>query len=247
MIDHQASTPLYHQLKEFIYAQIRDGKLAAGAAIPSERELCGMFGVSRTTVRQAINEAVGEGILEKRHGKGTFVLPKKIAQGLKRITSFERTLTERGFVPSTKVEGFGEIRFDAEISRFLNISVNDKIMKLNLLGFADNEPVVYYVSYFPFRLGNFMVQRALEKERSGVSFSSYDLYFDGCEVQPAVARQTFEASVADEATRRLLRIKRGVPVFLVTSLVTAADGDVLEYRKAIYRGDRYKFEMVREM
>ena len=247
MINLQSSTPLYQQLKKLLSVQIEDGQLPAGLPILSERELCGAYNLSRTTIRQAINDLVNEGVLERRPGKGTFVATRKISQGLVKITSFEKTIINQGLVPATKVVEAKEIDPDVEIAHALGASVNEKVVKLALLGLANNDPLVYYTSFFSCSLGKYMIEKAMEKERQGQSFSTYDMYKNDCGVDPVCSQQFFEASTPDQATQRILQIKRGAPVFLVTSFIKDAAGKTLEYRKAFYRGDRYKFQVVREM
>ncbi len=247
MFTHQSPTPLYQQLKTLLHAQIQQGLLSPNSPIPSERDLCATYNLSRTTVRQAVNELVGEGILAKKQGKGTFVVTRKIAQELIKMTSFEKTIAGQGLSPSSKVIACQEIESDVEIAHVLNLSINEKIIKLVLLGLANDEPMVYYVSFFPYTLGQFMIKKAGENERMGKSFSTYDLYAGDCAVQPVCAQQTFEAAIADAEARQFLGVKAGTPVFLVTSLINDVNGAILEYRKAVYRGDRYKFQIVREM
>lgn len=247
MFNSQKATPLYQQLKETLCAQVKEGVFTPDSPIPSERELCHKYSLSRTTVRQAINEAVQEGILVKKQGKGTYVVPRKITQGLIKITSFEKTITNQGMIPSTKVVEHKEINPDVEIAHFLNVSINEKIIKLVLLGLANQDPMVYYTSYFSFQIGQQMVRKALDKEKQKQAFSTYDLYFEDCEFLAATNQQIFEASVADDFLKKQLGIKRQAPVFLVISLVRDKYDKILEYRKAFYRGDRYKFQILREM
>jgi len=97
MLNKEGHVPLYIQLKDLIQEKIESGVYAEGTAIPSERELCNMYEVSRITVRQAIERAVSEGLLVRRPGKGTYVSARKIHQPLERITSFGTTMTGTGF------------------------------------------------------------------------------------------------------------------------------------------------------
>lgn len=247
MFNNHIANPLYQQLKEMLYEKIKEGSFTPDSPIPSERELCHQYNLSRTTVRQAINEAVQEGVLVRKQGKGTYVVPRKITQGLMKITSFEKTITNQGMVPSTKVVEYKEIYPDVEIAHFLNVSINEKIVILVLLGMANQESMVYYTSYFPLAIGHYMGKKALYKEKLGQTFSTYDLYDEDCGYSATSNQQIFEASVADDSLKKQLRIKRLAPVFLVISLVRDKHDKILEYRKAFYRGDRYKFQIVREM
>ena len=99
MLDKTGQIPLYIQLKDLIQKKIEDGTYPEDTAIPSERELCNMYGVSRITVRQAIHLATVDGLLVKRQGKGTYVASKKIVQALEQITLFDKTMTGLGLFP----------------------------------------------------------------------------------------------------------------------------------------------------
>ena len=102
-LKREAPTPLYVQLKNSLLMQITSNQLAPHQQLPSERELCEQFGVSRTTVRQAINEMIHEGLVYSRAGKGTFVSEPKINQQLRTLTGFSQDVLERGGTPSSQV------------------------------------------------------------------------------------------------------------------------------------------------
>ncbi|HHY93479.1 MAG TPA: GntR family transcriptional regulator, partial [Firmicutes bacterium] len=104
-MEHSSPIPLHVQLTEILRGWVESGELGPGERIPSERELCERFGVSRTTVRQALAEAEQEGMLTRIHGKGTYAAAAKIAQPLVRITSFAETIRSRGQVPTMTVLG----------------------------------------------------------------------------------------------------------------------------------------------
>jgi GntR family transcriptional regulator len=92
-----------------------------------------------------------------------------------------------------------------------------------------------------------MVKEAIRREKKRVSFSTYDLYGESSGVFPASVNQTFEAITADECLSSLMNIKRGAAIFMITSVFIAQDQRPLEFRKAMYRGDRYKFYITREL
>ena len=102
LLDRKGSVPLYEQIKNIIEQQIKNGELKEGEKIPSERELCEIYDVSRITVRQAIALAENEGLLYRSQGMGTFVAKPKIKQELTRVNTFETSLAQHGFVASTE-------------------------------------------------------------------------------------------------------------------------------------------------
>lgn len=245
MLKNNDPTPLYKQLKEVLHKYIDEGKIKEGHPIPSERSLCEKFKISRITVRQAISEMINEGILYRKQGKGTYVAKRKVTQGLARIVDFTRTVLDLGMKPSTKILGNEIQPVDFQTAKILDIPINSQILKLSLLGMGDEEPLVLYESYFPLSLGRKMAKEAIRREKEKKSFSTYDLYGESG-VFPASINQTFEAINADERLSSILRVEKGAAIFMVTSVFIAKDQRPLEFRKAMYRGDRYKFYITRE-
>ncbi|MFB3886722.1 MAG: GntR family transcriptional regulator [Thermodesulfobacteriota bacterium] len=247
MLNNHESTPLYKQLGRILRQQIEGGKFKFDYPIPSERSLCDKFKISRITVRQAISEMINEGILYRKQGKGTYVAKRKITQGLARIVNFTRTVLDLGMNPSTKILGDEIQPVDFQIAKVLDVPVDSQILKLSLLGMGDQEPLVLYESYFPLSLGRKMAREAFRMEKKKLSFSTYDLYGDSSGIFPASINQTFEAITAGERLASLMHVKKGTAIFMITSVFMAQDQHPLEFRKAMYRGDRYKFYITREL
>jgi GntR family transcriptional regulator len=247
-INLDSSTPLYIQIKDRIKEHVLTGRLKRGEKIPSERELCEMFGVSRITARQAIAEAINEGLLFTVQGKGTYVCQdadNKIDQGLVRITSFQSTLKSKGFEAGTKILGYSVQPADLGICRILNLNDNDHVLSLDLLGTADGQPIVLYRSRFERSIGLEIYKNAVEKERKGCAFSTIDLYKGSAISQPNYMDQTFEAVLADRFLAETMKIDEGFPMFLITSIMYDSADWPIEYRKAYYRADKYKFNIRR--
>ena len=240
---------LYKQIKEAIKDQITKGELKDGDRVPSERELCALFGVSRITVRQAINEAVQEGFLYTLQGKGTFIASNselKINQGLVRVTSFSDTMQSRGLTAQTKILSYGIQQADFALSKILDIQITQEVLNMNLLGIANKQVMVFYESYFEAGLGKKMLERARDMAAEEAAFSSTDLY-SHMDVSPAFVDQTFEAITADKDMAKLMDIHEGYPLFLISSIMYTRDDSPLEYRKSFYRADKYKFHIKRQV
>lgn len=247
MLFRNGSTPLYLQLKEAIRQKIESGAWAVGERIPSERELCELYQVSRITVRQAIAAAINEGLLFRQQGKGTYVAKPKINQTLASVTSFCDTMLSMGLAPSTRILGWKAVPVDMQLAQILDLPVYAQVINLKLLGLGSGQPMVVYDSAFPYDLGMKLVEKAEELQERGEPFSTLDLYSATGSKMPHTARQTFEANVADEVWSRLMQIKKGFPLFIITSLFLDNEGRPLEFRKAVYRGDKYKFSITRAM
>lgn len=245
-----ASQSLYKQIKSELKKQILSGKLHVGEKIPSERELCEMFGVSRITVRQAINEAVNEGLLFTVQGKGTFIASNsemKISQKLLRITPFGSSLASRGMLAETSIVGYSLNQVDFALSKILNLDITAQIFNLRLLGKANGLNMVFYDSFFQAEIGMKLYQEAVRWENQSLPFSTTDLYKELGDPKPAFVEQTFEAVIADEGMANILFIEAGAPLFLVSSIIYTRNNLPVEFRKAYYRGDKYKFHIKREI
>lgn len=189
---------------------------------------------------------IHEGILHRKHGKGTFVARRKIRQGLARIVNFSRSILELGMKPATLILSTELTAADIEIAKELGLPVAAPVLKLSLLGTGDEETFVLYESFFPPDTGQKIVKEARKREKEGVSFSTYDLYGEPSGIFPITVNQTFEATIANERLSVIMKVKKGFPVLLITSVFMTQDQQPLEFRKAFYRGDRYKFHIMRD-
>lgn len=239
------SSPLYIQLKNILVNQIKENQLKPGERLPSERELCEKYSVSRITVRQALAELDNDGFIDRSHGKGTFVAQSKVEQELLTITPFQSSLLSRGMTPRTKHLDARIIPNSYHLSRILEIPLAEDVVELTLLGLGDDMPIAFYTSYFAYDLGLKIIDLTKERIAQNLSFTTLDLYKDIPGVKPGVVNQTFEASIADSYIANILEIKKGSPILIVESIIYSGEDVALEYRNVIYRGDKYKFSVVR--
>jgi GntR family transcriptional regulator len=237
--------PLYKKLKDSLSHQIEAGFFTPGRLIPSERTLCLQHDISRITVRRCISEMIHEGVLYRKHGKGTFVARPKIKQGLARIVNFSQTVLELGMKPATSILSADPADADGEAARAFGLPAGSSMLKLALLGKGDEEPLVLYESFFLPETGQRMVRIARMQEQAGIPFSTYDLYAK-LDVLPATVNQSFEAVIANERLSSLMEVEKGSPILMIKSVFMDRDQKPLEFRRAMYRGDRYKFHIIRD-
>jgi GntR family transcriptional regulator len=241
---------LYMHIKETLQQEIFDGTYDVNERIPSEKNLCERFDVSRITVRQAIRELVKEGCLYTQQGKGTYVAEcdqKKINQPLQTITSFSDTVMKKGYNAGTHFLGNETLIVDFAFSKILQLDVGEQILKVHLIGTADGKPVVSYESYFSLSIGMKIVEEAKRKIQQQEAFSTLDLYEHIKAFTPKYVDQTFEAVGADEKTANLLKVSPGEPLVLITSIVYSAEERPLEYKKAYYHSEKYRFHIKRSI
>src|SRR5213592_4451292 len=134
------------QIRMRVIELIRE--LGVGQAIPSERRLSGELGVSRLTLRAALDELVREGYLVRRHGSGTFVSEPKIAQQLT-LTSFSEDMRRRGMVPDSRTIGLDNVLAGAQVGRALNLSPDARVYRIRRLRLADSVPIAVETLHVP--------------------------------------------------------------------------------------------------
>ena len=233
-IDKTSVVPIYFQLKTLIQERISSGEYPVGMCLPSEREYCEEYGISRMTVRQAISDLVNEGFLRRERGKGTYVSQPKIEQGLQMLTSFTEDMKRRNMHPGTRLIHMITCPATGRVARQLGIQDGESVFEIKRLRLADDEPMAIETAYVPIsNLPNFTE----EKVATG---SLYEVMRErGIEIEHAT--QTLEASQAKVTEATQLNIKNKAPVLLIERTTYASGGQVIEFVKSVYRGDRYKF------
>ncbi|MGD7009733.1 GntR family transcriptional regulator [Metabacillus sp. 84] len=236
MVKKDSPVPIYFQVEEIIKESIDSGKWKKGEAIPSERQFCEQYSISRMTVRQAITNLVNEGILERKRGKGTFVSAGKVLQDLTGITSFTEQMKELGKSPETKVQSFEEITASKQAAKELGLIQGEAMYKIKRTRLADGDPVAYETTYLPCRLFP-------DLAKIHAAGSIYD-YIERQSGMPILyGRQEIEASEAGKKAAEALKIHEGAPVLKIQR-TSYTEGDLaVEYTKTVYRGDRYKYVM----
>jgi GntR family transcriptional regulator len=208
-------------------------QLQVGEAIPSERRLSSDLGISRLTVRAALDDLVRDGYLERRHGAGTFVSEPKIAQQLT-LTSFSEDMRRRGMVAGSRTIELREIHAGATVGRALNISPDARVVLIRRLRLADGEPMALETLHVPAALVPGLTHEVLENS------SFYDLLERDYGVVIANGTQTIEPTVTSEEESELLGVPLHSPAFLFERTSHSEDGATVEFVRSLYRGDRYR-------
>ncbi|MCL5065145.1 MAG: GntR family transcriptional regulator [Firmicutes bacterium] len=231
----QKGLPLYLQLKQMIQAQIASGVMHPGDRVPSERELSDRFGMSRMTARQALLELVREGFLYREQGRGTFVAHRKVNQGLLGVTSFTDDMRLRGVVPeSVALDQVLELA-DAEAREQLQLDIGAMVVRLKRLRLGDGRPMALEEAILPAHFVEGLEDHPLDKD-----FSLY-AYLRERGILFQRAHQTLEAVLAEEDQSRFLGVLAGAPLLLLERLSFRQDGQPMEFVRAYYRADRFKF------
>ncbi|MBR5307024.1 MAG: GntR family transcriptional regulator [Oscillospiraceae bacterium] len=242
MKNSRTATPMYIQLAEQLEEDINNKIYADGEKLPSENQLCEKYGVSRITIRRALEKLEEKNLLFSVHGKGTYVQRKKISQNLTKITSFEKTLEEKGLTGYTEVEHFSKSRIPANIRQIFG---QDNVHRLCLVGYAGDMPLVYYNSYLKSYVAERMYPLAKRWESQKKAFSTWDMYKD-IEIRYLRMEQKITATIADSHIAKILHLPKGDPVIRVETYAYEKNM-VVEYKIAYYRADKYSFNIVREV
>lgn len=207
--------------------------LGVGDAIPSERQLGIDLGVSRLTVRAALDELVREGYLVRRRGAGTFVAEPKVPKGMD-VSSFSDDMRRRGLVPASRTLDLRSVPAGARLGRMLHVSPAEPVLSIKRLRLADGEPMAIELlnvraSLVPGLTGD-------DLERS----SFYDLLASRYDVEIVGGTQTVEPTVTNDEESVALGVPLHSPALLFERVTRAGTGDVVEFTTSTYRGDRYR-------
>ena len=208
-------------------------ELQVGDALPSERRLATDLKVSRPTLRAVIDELVREGLLLRRHGSGTYVAEPKIALPLT-MTSFSEDMARRGMRPSSRVVAFELTSAGAKLGQRLQISPVDEVWVITRLRLADDETMAIEWLHAPRRL----LPELRREELATHSF--YELLRVRRGIVIASGTQTIEPTVTSPEEADLLGVPVHSPAFLFERTTTSDGGEVVEFVRSIYRGDRYR-------
>lgn len=229
--------PLYDQLVDILTEKI-EHEYRPGDLMPSERELSKHYGLSRTTVRLALQELERLGLVVRQHGRGTFVVDRSVqATNLSQTYSFTDQMREMGRVPSTTILEFCEIEADKNLAESLRVHIGDKLYKLKRLRSADDMPMMVERTYLPMR--KFMSLKRPMLEHSAL----YDVIERDFHETIRVAEEEFFASIARPADAHLLDIGEGAPVLELVRTTYDMRNEIIEYTLSVARADQFKYKI----
>lgn len=236
MLNEKAPVALYYQLKEILVEKIKSNAWEIDSKIPTERELCELYKVSRITVRQALEELENQGLLYRKQGKGTFVTAPKIEQRLSKFYSFSEEIRNMGYTPDTKIIEFKIVAPDDTIAKHFN-EKGLTVYCIKRLRLANNEPFAIETSFIP---------RDLCPDLTADEVSAQGLYNTmktKYNLIPNQAIETFEAVIIHPEDASFLHVGKNSPGLLLER-TTYANERIVEFCHGIIRGDRYKYQVV---
>ena len=231
-LDEASPTPLYLQLQRLIEKQVRTGKLQAGEALPSERDLARQLGISRVTVRKAIAGLVEQGILVQHWGSGTFIAPTmRVEQALSRLSSFTDDMKIRGLSPGARLIERSCGPAMPKEAMALGLSPGEKVSRLQRLRLAGDVPMAIENASVPARFlpDPDIVGHSLYSALSARGFA------------PRRALQRLHAVLLNPEQARLLDVPPASAALYIERRSFLEDGTAVEFTASYYRGDAYDF------
>ncbi len=229
--------PAYQRIQGTIRERIEKGLLKPGDAVDSERELAKIHRVSLMTARHALAELQREGLVERRRGSGTFVAPPKIH--FNKLTSLSEEMASRGLSARSRVLSSSVIDNANDIAARLALPATSRLLMVERLRQAANEPFALETCYFPADEFANMARVPLER---GSLFALLEREH-GLEL--AHADEEIDATAADPRTAELLGVTRGAPLLRIRQIIYSTQGKAILYVLGLYRSDRHTLRIRR--
>jgi len=224
-------TPAYQRIRSVIWKRIESGQLKPGDVVDSERELAKIHRVSLMTARHALTSLEREGLVERRRGAGTFVAPPKIH--FNKLMSYSEQMASRGLVAGSELLCSKIIDYEPEIAARLAITPNHRLVKVERLRHAANEPFALEVCYLSAEEFGGLISAGLGR---GSLFSILEHDFG---VELAHADEEVDATAADARIAELLGVPRGAPLLRIRQVIYSTKGKATIYGLGFYRSDRH--------
>jgi DNA-binding GntR family transcriptional regulator len=233
-IERSGPIPLYHQVASRIEAAIIDGRVPSGARIDNEIALGERLGLSRPTIRRAIQDLVDKGLLVRRRGIGTQVVRGEVTRKLE-LTSLYEDLNSANRAPTTRVVAHGRGTADGMVADRLGVAVGSPVLHIRRLRFADDIPLALLENYLP---EEFIDISRADLERFGL----YQL-LSARGIDIRVAKQRIGARTATTEESKKLDISRHSAVLTMERVAFDSNGHAIEFGHHAYRPDLYSFEV----
>jgi len=234
LVHRTSPIPLYIQIEEELRSSIRAGALKPLDQVDSESELSERFNVSRMTARKALDRLVGDGLLFRQPGKGTFVATPKIDYGPSQQLSFSAAMAALGLDHQTRVLDSGIAVPPARIAHALGLGMDAPTVFLRRLRSVEGQPAAIHTAYLPARFGSIL---------DGDLTGSLTELMGSVGARVAEATDSIEAVLATGEDARLLGVASKSPLILISGVALSSSLTPLRYSEGLYRGDRFRFSV----
>ncbi|SHF21005.1 transcriptional regulator, GntR family [Seinonella peptonophila] len=229
-----SNIPLYVQIAEHLRDNIKIGKWKEGERIPTEKDLCDIYNVSRITIRKAIDELVKEKLLYRERPKGTFVTPfEDTADNYTLVKGFTEEMKEIGKQARTLNVELEVTRANKKLAMYLNIEVGDKVLIIRRIRGDDDKTFAYFVTHIKFE-EHFSLNPKLY-------YGSFYAYLNQLGISVNQEREVVEAILPNHEIKTALKIKENTPVLKRTRYTSCKSENFYEYTECYYVGNLYKY------
>ena len=237
VIDKSSPLPYYQQLANLLSHEISARK-ASGEVyqLPSEHELAEQHGISRATVRHALDVLERDGWIYREKGKGSFAGVRRVEQELTQLVSTTEDMQRRGWTLVTRVLALDKVIPLPHVARALELPADAQVYSLCRLRVVNGEPLSLQTAYLPLQLCPGL-------EENDLTQSLYRLLEARYGLRLWTAQQVLRARLAEPAEARLLHMREEMPVLYMERTTYAATGVPVEYLEAVWRADRYDFRV----
>ena len=230
------NTPLYIQIYKTILASIKNGEYKENTPLPSERELCDKYFVSRSTIRQTISLLKEADFVYTVQGKGTFIKPQVFVQPLTKVYSFTDTLKNDNVIIQNRIVEYSRETADLTLTKITGYGEKTAFHKLTRLRSAKDYPLMLETTYLPFSR---FIRLDIEAVENG---SLYDYLLKNYNFKADKVKETIRPIMPQTKERKLLQIGANVPCILLERF-SYEDDLLIEYTRSVIRGDKYIFQV----
>ena len=240
-VDRTTADPIFKQIAAQLRGQIQAGQLRNGELIPPERELAASLGISRMTLRAAVDGLVREGLLVRQSRRGTVVSAVRVRKtaSIEGFMSFSEEMRLRGLKPSSRVMTFSDQIADPATAAQLGLPVGAHVIDLTRVRLANGEPMAIERSHLPYARFSRLLRFDLARD------SLYDLLAREFGTRPSTCEETIEAILLASSDAEALGVTVGDPALMVSRVTRDERGSVIEVERTIFRADRYRMVFFR--
>ncbi len=227
---------LHHQIKEDLFLHLRSGRWPPGFELPTEEDLCRHYAVSRGTLRRAIADLVSEGYIERQRGRGSFVSRPKLESGVAGSYSRFRVIGPP-LDAGGRIVACERTRAAKDVATMLGVDTGRSIWRLERIRFTEGRPVSLQTSYLP-------SAPCPDLDRQDLAHRHLvDVLQEVYGVQLVRAVEYVDPVVADAYAARALSVRVRTPLFQIERITYAMNDTIVEYRRAVLRGDAYRYRI----
>ena len=233
----RSEEPAYRQIQGAIRRRIDSGQLKPGNLVPSERELARIHSVSLMTARHALSELARDGIVERRHGAGTFLAPPKVH--FNKLLGYTEQMASLGLTAHSRIISSGVVSREHEIAARLGLPPASRLGRLERIRMAIDEPVAMEICYWSAEEFPDLLSAPLDRT------SLFSVLEQDCGVELAYSDEEIDATDADPRTADLLEIPRGTPLLRIRQLIFSTKSRATVYVMGFYRSGRHTLRIRR--